>query len=734
MGRGEPPPDERQGTPEGDGRALTEAEPLEEEIAFLVRVGLERGLLNRAARYARARLAGKTRRSGEPLITHAVEVARILDQLRLDATTIASGLLHDVVEDSEATIEDVERNFGSEIAFLVGGVTKIGQLQFASPEKEQADYCRNMLLSTGKDIRVILIKLADRLHNMRTLQFLPPEKIRRIARETLDIYAPLAHRFGIAQIKWELEDLAFKHLEPEAYRDLMLKIAAKREERERYIEEFRKPIEERLREAGLQAEIKGRAKHFYSIHNKMRARGRPLEEIYDLLAVRVVTSTVKDCYHVLGIIHTLYTPVHERFRDFIATPKTNMYRSLHTTVIGPSGEMVEVQIRTRRMHLTAEFGIAAHWRYKEGLARGEPAGDEMGWLLQVIDLQKDLTDPEEFLEVFKGELFQHEVFVFTPGGDLKRLPRGATALDFAFAVHTEVGYRCVGAKVNGRIVPLRYELKNGETVEIITSASASPTQDWLAIVKTARARTKVRHWLNQESFQQSKQLGREILERELRRLHFQGSLEKKLAEEARSHGLDDPEQLLAAIGRGDLGGKQVAVRIAEKEAPQPEFEKLSLDRIIDLARRGERGIRIQGVGQLMVRFAKCCQPLPGDRIVGVVTRGRGVSVHRSDCPNVSSPRAEPERVLDVSWDVEGGASFPVKVVVAAEDRQGLLADLARVIGKTGTNIRSVDLLAEEEGAEGVFIVEVTSLGHLNRVLKAMRGVRGVMRVERRDLL
>ncbi len=665
---------------------------------------------------------------------HALEVARILDQLRLDSTTIAAGLLHDVVEDSGATIEDVEKRFGSEIALLVGGVTKIGRLHFSSPEKEQSDYCRNMLLSTGKDIRVILIKLADRLHNMRTLQFLPPEKIQRIARETLDIYAPLAHRFGIARIKWELEDVALKHLEPEAYRDLVTRIAAKREERERTIEDFKGPIEAKLREAGIPAEITGRAKHFYSIHTKMTARGRPLEDIYDLLAIRVVTHTVKDCYHALGVIHTLYTPVHERFRDFIATPKSNMYRSLHTTVIGPRGEMVEVQIRTRGMHLTAEFGIAAHWRYKEGIGKEDPSGEEMSWLHQVIDLQKDLTDPAEFLEVFKGELFQHEVFVFTPGGDLKRLARGATALDFAFAVHTEVGYRCVGAKVNGRIVPLRYELKNGETVEIITSASASPTHDWLGIVKTARARTKIRHWLNQESFQQSKHLGKEILERELKRLHFEGSLERKLAEEAPAFGMEDPEGLLAAIGRGDLNAKHVAIRLAGQGAPPPEFEKLSLERIIDLARRSERGVRLQGVDQLLVRFAKCCQPLPGDPIAGVVTRGRGVSVHRADCANVSPARNDPERIVAVHWDVEDGKSFPVKVVVRAADRQGLLADLARSIGKTGTNIRSADLVTEEDGAEGVFLVEVTSLQHLNRVLKAMRGVRGVRHVERRDLL
>jgi GTP pyrophosphokinase len=412
-----------------------------------------------------------------------------------------------------------------------------------------------------------------------------------------------------------------------------------------------------------------------------------------------------------------------------------MYQSLHTTVIGPRGEMVEVQIRTRRMHVTAEFGIAAHWRYKEGVAaKGEGMGEGMNWLHQVIDWQKDLTDPAEFLELLKGDLFQQEVFVYTPNGDLKHLPRGATPLDFAFAVHTEVGYRCVGAKVNKRIVPLRYELKNGETVEIITSPSAAPTHDWLAMAKTARARTKIRHWLNQESFERSRHLGKELLERELRRIHFHGSQERKVAEEAERLGMEGPEQLLAAIGRGEHSARQVALRVAEKEAPGPEIEKPSLDSIIDLARRSERGVRLQGVGELLVRFAKCCQPLPGDKIVGVITRGRGVSVHRADCPNASHLREDPEHLVKVEWDVRKGHSFPVKVVVTAADRQGLLADLARAIGKVDTNIRSADMLTEEKDAQGVFLLEVTSLGHLRKVMKAMEGVRGVKKVERRDLI
>lgn len=708
---------------------------LDDAISFLSREDLDRGLLNRAFLFARKQHEDQVRKSGEPYHRHVVEVARILDGLKLDSITIAAGLLHDVVEDSDVSVATLEKNFGEEIAHLVDAVTKIGTIRFDSPEKRQVENFRKMLLSLAKDIRVILIKLADRLHNMRTLEFLPPHKIERIARETLEIYAPLAHRFGIARIKWELEDLAFKHLEPEAYQDLVTKIRERREDREKTIEEFKTPLVEKLAENDVYAEITGRAKHFHSIYNKMKTRGRPIEEIYDLLAVRVVTNSVKDCYHVLGIIHTLYTPVHDRFKDYIATPKTNMYQSLHTTVVGPRGKMVEVQIRTRMMHQTAEFGIAAHWKYKEGEESDTDIGEGMDWLRQVLDWQKDLTDPKEFMELLKIDLFQHEVFVFTPNGDLKRLPKGATPLDFAFAVHTEVGYRCVGAKVNTRIVPLRYELLNGETVEIITSQAAAPTQDWLHIARTSRARSKIRSWLKKESFDQSRHLGKEMLERELRRRSDRTAAEKRLEASEETFGLHDSDQVLAAIGRGDLSAKQVAAKLVEEKEPEHKgFEKISLERIRALTRRSERGVRIQGLDQLMVRFAQCCQPLPGDKIVGLVTRGRGVSVHRIDCPNAFPDRVDPERVVQVAWDVGEEQSFPVKVVVIAEDRTGLLADLARAIGKTDTNIRSADMLTEEKDAQGVFLLEVTSLKHLHRVMKAMKGVRGVKDVERRELL
>ncbi len=708
--------------------------PLEPEIAFLSRETLDRELLNRAYRFSRKSHAGQLRRSGEPFVIHALEVARILDELHLDSVTIAAGLLHDTVEDSEATIDDLEREFGEEIAHLVNAVTKIGALRFESPEALHADNYRKMLLSMAKDIRVILIKLADRLNNMRTLEFLPGKKIERISRETLEIYAPLAHRFGIAMMKWELEDLAFKYIDPPAYRSLVEGIRSKRQDRERYIEEFKEPLIRKLKENHIEAEIMGRPKHFYSIYRKMRMRDKTLDEIYDLLAIRVVTRSVHDCYHVFGLIHTLYTPVQDRIKDYIATPKSNMYQSLHTTVIGPRGEMVEIQIRTAEMNATSEFGIAAHWRYKEGRKKESALDERMKWLRQVLDWQKDLTDPKEFMELLRIDLFQQEIFVFTPNGDLRRLAKGATALDFAFAVHTEVGYHCMGAKVNGKIAPLRYELKNGETVEIITSKSANPTRDWLDIAHTSSARSKIRRWLKQENREIESQTGREKVEREMRRSGVKGSVEKALAPHCEALGFQEVDQLLAAVGRGDLAAPVVVARLIERPPLPTEEEKLSLEKIIDLTRRSERGVRIQGVDNLLVRFAHCCQPLPGDRITGIITRGRGVSIHRSDCSNASPTRVESNRLVPVDWDVEGGQTFPVKLVVFAKDRAGLLGDIARAIGRIKTNIRSADMSSQEADAFGTFIVEVTGLDHLEKVTRVVLKVKGVSGVERRDLL
>jgi len=713
----------------------SESIPLEPEISFLTRDGLDRDLLNRAFRFASENHAEQERQSGEPYITHAVEVARILDELKLDSVTISSGLLHDTVEDTEVTVEDLVKQFGQEIALLVDAVTKIGELRFDSPEAVHAENYRKMLLSMAKDIRVILIKLADRLHNMRTLQYLPQRKIDRIARETLEIYAPLAHRFGIAKMKWELEDLAFKYSDPSAYKGLVEGISAKRRDRERYIEDFKRPLIQKLEESGIQAEINGRPKHFFSIYRKMRTRDKLLDEIFDLLAIRVVTGSVQDCYHVFGLIHTLYTPVQDRIKDYIATPKSNMYQSLHTTVVGPRGEMVEIQIRTNEMHATSEYGIAAHWRYKGGDPGGDDApGEGMQWLLQVLDWQEDLTDPKEFMELLRIDLFQQEVFVFTPDGDLKRLAKGATALDFAFAVHTEVGKSCMGAKVNGRIVPLRYELKNGETVDIITSKSARPTHDWLEIARTSSAKSKIRRWLKHENQESSLQTGLEEVEREMRRLGIRGNTKKLLADHVEPLGFQEVGQLFAAVGRGDISCKLVVSRLVEKQVEEIPEQALSLEKIIDLTRRSERGVRIQGVDNLLIRFAQCCQPLPGDEITGIITRGRGVSIHKSTCLNASPMRMEASRLVPVDWDVEGGQTFPVKLLVFARDRHGLLGDIARAIGKIKTNIRSADMMREEKDAFGSFIVEVQSLENLRKVIKVIEKVKGVSGVQRRELL
>ncbi len=711
--------------------------PLEPEISFLSRPGLDRDLLNRAFRFASSHHEGQKRRSGEPFLNHTIEVARILDELRLDAVTIAAALLHDTVEDSHATVEDLVDQFGEEIALLVDAVTKIGSLRFESPEKQHAENYRKMLLSMAKDIRVILIKLADRLHNMRTLHHLPQEKIDRIARETMEIYAPLAHRFGMAKVKWELEDLAFKYLFPREYREMVAGINAKRTDREGYIEEFKAPLLKKLKENNINAEITGRPKHFYSIYKKMASQDKALHQIYDLLAIRVITESIKDCYHVLGLIHTLYTPVHDRIKDFIATPKSNMYQSLHTTVVGPRGEMVEVQIRTTEMHATSEYGIAAHWRYKEGQSAHTLLDERMTWLRSVLDWQQDLTDPSEFMEYLRIDLFQQEVFVFTPNGDLIKMPKGATALDFAFHVHTEVGYRCVGAKVNGRIVPLRYDLKNGETVEIITSKSANPTQDWLDIVKTSSARSKIRRWLNMEHREQSIQSGRDLLEREFKRNSIHEPLDKVLKPFIGALGYKKLENVFAAVGRGEITARMVRSRVQQSDGPATAERTLSLDEIIDLTRRSERGVRIQGVSNLMIRFANCCQPLPGDTIRGIVTRGRGVSIHKSDCPNASPGRVEEERLIAVDWDVGVEQTFPVKLVVFAKDRHGLLGDIARAIAKIKTNIRKAemgpDVTSEDGEAMGTFIVEVTDLANLEKCIKAIKKLKGVKGVERREL-
>jgi GTP pyrophosphokinase len=693
---------------------------------------LDLGLITRAYEFSQVAHTGQKRRSGEDYITHCIEVAEILAELHLDSPTIASGLIHDVVEDTSATLQDVREAFGEEVAKIVDGLTKISRVQFRTNTEQQVENYRKLLLSMAHDARVILIKLADRLHNMRTLDYLREEKRRRIALETREIYAPLAHRLGVATVKWELEDLCFKFLEPEAYRELAAKIAEKRAEREELIERMREPLERDLRAAGINCEVTGRPKHLWSIHRKMEKRGRPYDEIYDLMAVRVIVDTVTDCYHALGIIHNHWTPLQERFHDYIATPKSNLYRSLHTTIFGPGGRLYEIQIRTREMHRTAEYGIAAHWRYKEG--RGTSEVDEtLSWFRQVLEWQQETREPEEFMEFLRIDLFQDEIFVFTPQGDVKQLPRGATPIDFAFAVHSEVGLHCAGARVNGRITPLSRELRNGDTVEILTDPKQRPSRDWLAFVKTARARNKIRQWIKQEEFDSSVRLGREFIEREIRKARRGRVSEDRFERVAKDLQFADVDHLFGALGRGDVGPSQV-MRVLWPDAPEPEAARppSAFERLVSRVRGKAQGVRIQGMENLMVRYSQCCQPVPGDEVIGYITRGRGVSIHRVDCPNVLNLSEHPERRVEIEWEAEAGERFFVRLEMEGTDRRGLVADIATTITGSNTNIKSINVQSEELGMRGEFVVEVEDLDHLNRVIKAVRRVKGVLSVERRE--
>jgi GTP diphosphokinase / guanosine-3',5'-bis(diphosphate) 3'-diphosphatase len=695
---------------------------------------LDMDMITRAYEFGRAAHEGQKRHSGEDFIVHSQEVTEILAELHLDSVTLTCALIHDVVEDTETSLADVQAGFGDEVARVVDGLTKIAKVQFRTNTEQQVENYRKLLLSMAQDARVILIKLADRLHNMRTLEHLREEKRKRIALETREIYAPLAHRLGVATIKWELEDLAFKFLEPEAYRELAKKITEKRQDREELLERLRRPLAEDLKSAGIQCEVTGRPKHLWSIHRKMIRRDKPYEEIYDLMAIRVVVETIADCYHALGIIHNKWTPLQERFHDYIATPKSNLYRSLHTTIFGPGGRLYEIQIRTREMHRTAEYGIAAHWKYKEGAKAGNEVDETLTWFRQVLEWQQETREPEEFMEFLKIDLFQDEIFVFTPQGDVKQLPRGATPIDFAFAVHTEVGIRCAGAKVNGRITPLSRELRNGDTVEVMTDAKQRPSRDWLAFVKTARARNKIRQWIRDEEFGSSVRLGKEFIEREIRKTRRGKVGEERFEEVARALDFEDKDHLFAALGRGDVGPIQVFRELwpDAPEAAEPNRPPSAFERLVSKVRGKPPGVRIQGMENLMVRYSQCCQPVPGDQVIGYITRGRGVSIHRSDCPNVLHLADHPERRVEIEWEAETGERFFVRLELEGTDRRGLVADIASTITSAQTNIKSVNIQAEELGMRGEFVVEVENLDHLKRVMNAVRKVKGVLSVERRE--
>jgi len=682
--------------------------------------------------------SGQTRASGEEYVSHPAEVATILAQLKLDSDSIVASLIHDAVEDTAISMSDVKEHFGDNVATIVDGVTKLGRVRFRSATERQVENYRKMLLSMAQDARVILVKLADRLHNMRTLEHLSEERRHRIALETREIYAPLAHRLGMAAIRWELEDLAFKFLEPGIYRELIKKIKRRRKERERQIVEIKTPLENALGDAGIEAEVVGRPKHLWSIHRKIIDRGKPYEEIYDLMAVRVITNTIQNCYAALGVIHSKWTPVPERFHDYIATPKSNMYRSLHTTVFGPAGRSYEIQIRTEEMHRTAEYGIAAHWRYKEDEVDSEgmsEVDEALTWFRQVLEWQQDAAEPEEFMEFLRMDLFQGEIFVFTPEGEVRALPKGSTPIDFAYTVHTEVGHQCSGVRVNGQITPLSRELNNGDTVEVITDAKQRPNRDWLGFVKTSRARTRIRQWIRVEEFSSAHKIGKDLLKRAFNKakLSLPESQEEILAATA-ALGYQEFDQVQAALGRGDLGPTRVIRQFYPEHNPAESSKELptAWQRLATRLRISGKGVRIQGVDNLMVQYSRCCQPVPGDSVMGYITRGRGVSIHRVDCPNVLSLSRDPERRVDIEWAAEKHDRFFVKLYMNGTDRRGLLSEVATAITDTGTDISNADMRTTDGGVSGEFSVEVRDLAHLEKIKRSIARVKGVLDVERRE--
>ncbi len=694
-------------------------------------------IVERAYALAEKAHRNQFRDSGDAYFQHPYEVATILAEFEFDPVTIAAGLLHDVLEDTDVTREQIREEFGEEILLLVDGVTKLSRIPFQSHEEQQAHSLRKMFLAMAQDLRVVVIKLADRLHNMRTLRHLPEDRQKRISRETLEIYAPLAHRLGMWGIKWEMEDLAFRYLEPQSYYELVGLVAKKRQEREGELQTVMQTLRDRLTEVGIRGEVSGRPKHLYSIYQKMRRQNKSFDEIYDLLAVRVIVDSVRDCYAVLGIVHTLWKPVPGRFKDYIAMPKSNMYQSLHTTVIGPKGDPFEIQIRTWDMHRIAEKGIAAHWLYKEGQQRGAVEFEQkIAWLRQVMDWLKEMKDPEEFMATLRIDLFEDEVFVFTPKGDVKNLPAGSTPVDFAFSVHTDIGLRCIGAKVNGRIVPLDYQLNNGEFVEILTSKIPSPSQDWLSFVKTSKARSKIRAWFKEQQREESVERGMELLQRECRKSGYDpGELLRTdaLNELAKRYGLASREDLLGSIGYGKILARQVITKLAEQEGvaePTPKLLPPSNGRTGQPG-RAPVGIAVKGLDNLLVRISKCCNPVPGDQIVGYITRGRGISVHRVDCPNVAALAEEPERRIEVQWNTDNHSSYPVELAIEAVDRTNLLASIMNAIAETKTYVESVNARTTDHRMALInLVVTIQDLDHMQDIMRRIRKVEGVVAVER----
>ncbi|MFQ6103421.1 MAG: RelA/SpoT family protein [Candidatus Glassbacteria bacterium] len=691
---------------------------------------LDLELIEKAYLFSGEAHSGQRRRSGDEFISHPTGVVEILLDLNLDSITIASALIHDVVEDTPKTLEDVRDTFGEEIAMIVDGLTKISSFSFTSLERRQVENYRKMLLSISRDIRIMLIKLADRLHNMRTLESLPSPKRERIALETREIYAPLAHRFGIAKMKAELEDLSFKYLEPGEYKKLEKLVDKKNNEKNRLLQMVMEPLSRELKEAGIRAEIKSRMKHLFSIYRKMQMENRAFEEIYDLMAIRILVGTVKECYHVLGIIHSLWTPLGERFKDYIATPKPNMYQSLHTTIFGPEGQLFEFQIRTHEMHRTAEYGIAAHWKYKEGKIGTDPMDDRLSWFRQVLELLGEMTDPKDFMDFLKIDIFQREIFVFTPKGDLKELPAGSTPIDFAFAVHTEIGFRCAGARVNGVIAPLSRKLKSGDKVEIITSPRAKPKRDWLSMVKTSGARSKIRQFLREEEAQKAIGIGREVLEKEARRLGIPKPVDRTLEKAAKAMRFKSVRNLIAGVGRGDVSAYSVLKLVYGDKIRSPRVKSISLRKSLKEKKAPDAPIKVAGIENVMVRYSQCCQPIPGDDVRGYITKGQGISIHRVDCPNIKRSAIDSRRVVDIDWRGQEGTYYLTKLIVTATDRKGLVADIAGAIAETSTNIGSAVVKTKGFEFVGTFLVDVMDTNQLEAVVKAIKKVEGILNIDR----
>lgn len=704
-------------------------------------------LIEKAYYYGKKAHEGQLRKSGEPYFIHPIAVANILCDMELDMQTIAAGLLHDVVEDTEFTYEDIKKDFGEEIADLVDGVTKLGQIKYKSKEETQAENLRKMFLAMSKDIRVILIKLADRLHNMRTLKFMPPEKAKAKATETLEIYGGIASRLGIYKVKWELEDIALRYIDSDGYYDLVEKVAKKRSQREAYIERIVHVLKEKFDEVNINCDIYGRPKHFYSIYRKMKNKHKDFEEIYDLMAVRIIVNSVKDCYAVLGMVHTLWKPIPGRFKDYIAMPKPNMYQSLHTIVVGPDGEPLEIQIRTKEMHNIAEYGIAAHWKYKEGKTsvKESKLEEKLQWLRQMMEWEKDLKDPQEFMDALKDDVFNSQVYVFTPKGDVIELPAGSTPIDFAYRVHTNVGNKCVGAKINGRIVTLDYKLQNGNIVEILTSANSSgPSRDWINIVQTPNAKSKIRQWFKKERREENIERGNLILEKEFKKYSIPTKdpiIEKYMLQMARKFNQPTVGDLVATIGYGGIMPSQIVPKV--KELYEKDHVKKSSEiKVVDDINKhsiGEQeytkkrkksspqGIIVKGVDNILVRFAKCCNPIPGDEIIGYITKGRGVAVHRKDCPNSNLDNDYfKNRLVEVSWENSNNAKFEAEIQIQAEDRRGIINDITHIVAIEKVSLNGINARKGKLNIVSVnLLVEVDSIETLTLLMKKVRAIPGV---------